>query len=124
MPGFARANAPPLPAARPKGGQLDTVPARLRRAGLETAVMRAYDPHLSPGPSGRTSSGGPICRPSTGVHLAPGRAGQEGTAMKVYEAAAIRNVAVVGHGGCGKTQLVSAALLAAGAVNRLGLVDD
>src|SRR5262245_25456413 len=44
--------------------------------------------------------------------------------MKVYEAAAIRNVAVVGHGGCGKTQLVSAALLAAGAVNRLGLVDD
>jgi len=44
--------------------------------------------------------------------------------MKVYEAAAIRNVAIVGHGGCGKTQLVSAALLAAGAVNRLGLVDD
>ena len=44
--------------------------------------------------------------------------------MKVYEAAAIRNVAVVGHGGCGKTQLVSAALLAAGAINRLGLVDD
>ena len=44
--------------------------------------------------------------------------------MKVYEAAAIRNVAVVGHGGCGKTQLVAAALLAAGAVNRLGLVDD
>ena len=44
--------------------------------------------------------------------------------MKVYEAAAIRNVAVVGHGGCGKTQLVSAALMAAGAVNRLGLVDD
>jgi elongation factor G len=44
--------------------------------------------------------------------------------MKVYEAAAIRNVAVVGHGGCGKTQLLSAALLAAGAVNRLGLVDD
>jgi elongation factor G len=44
--------------------------------------------------------------------------------MKVYEAASIRNVAVVGHGGCGKTQLVSAALLAAGAVNRLGLVDD
>jgi len=44
--------------------------------------------------------------------------------MKVYEAAAIRNVAVVGHGGCGKTQLVSAMLFAAGAVNRLGKVDD
>ncbi len=44
--------------------------------------------------------------------------------MKVYDAANIRNVAVVGHGGCGKTQLVSALLFAAGMVNRLGLVDD
>jgi len=44
--------------------------------------------------------------------------------MKVYDAASIRNVAVVGHAGCGKTQLVSAMLFAAGAVNRLGRVDD
>lgn len=44
--------------------------------------------------------------------------------MKVYDAAGLRNVAIVGHGGCGKTQLVSALLLAAGAVNRLGKVDD
>jgi elongation factor G len=44
--------------------------------------------------------------------------------MKVYDAASIRNVAVVGHGGSGKTQLVSAMLFAAGAVNRLGKVDD
>jgi elongation factor G len=44
--------------------------------------------------------------------------------MKVYDAAAIRNLAVVGHGGCGKTQLVSALLFCAGAVNRLGRVDD
>jgi elongation factor G len=44
--------------------------------------------------------------------------------MKVYDAASIRNVAVVGHGGCGKTQLVSALLFEAGMVNRLGLVDD
>jgi elongation factor G len=44
--------------------------------------------------------------------------------MKVYDAGSIRNVAVVGHGGCGKTQLVSAMLFAAGAVNRLGKVDD
>src|SRR5258705_3877297 len=44
--------------------------------------------------------------------------------MKVYDAAAIRNVAVVGHGGCGKTQLVSAMLFVAGAVNRLGKVDE
>ncbi|MGE0392583.1 MAG: elongation factor G [Vicinamibacterales bacterium] len=44
--------------------------------------------------------------------------------MKEYEAAGIRNVAVVGHGGCGKTQLISALLFAAGAVTRLGRVDD
>jgi elongation factor G len=44
--------------------------------------------------------------------------------MKVYETAAIRNVAVVGHGGAGKTQLVSTLLFDAGMTNRLGRVDD
>ena len=44
--------------------------------------------------------------------------------MKVYDAPGIRNVAVVGHGGCGKTSLVSAFLFDMGAVNRLGRVDD
>src|SRR5262245_2090557 len=44
--------------------------------------------------------------------------------MKVYDAPAIRNVAVVGHSGAGKTQLVSALLFDAGAVNRFGRVDD
>jgi elongation factor G len=36
----------------------------------------------------------------------------------------IRNVGVVGHGGVGKTSLVEAMLFAAGAVTRLGKVDD
>jgi elongation factor G len=44
--------------------------------------------------------------------------------MKVYDAAGIRNVAFVGHSGAGKTQLISAMLLDAGMVNRLGKVDD
>jgi len=44
--------------------------------------------------------------------------------MKVFEAAGIRNVAVVGHSGAGKTQLISALLFDAGAVNRFGKVDD
>jgi elongation factor G len=44
--------------------------------------------------------------------------------MKVFETANIRNVAVVGHGGCGKTTLVSAILFDTGAVNRLGRVED
>jgi elongation factor G len=44
--------------------------------------------------------------------------------MKVYDAPSIRNIAVVGHSGAGKTQLVSALLFDAGAVNRFGRVDD
>jgi elongation factor G len=44
--------------------------------------------------------------------------------MRVYDAANIRNVALVGHSGSGKTQLASAALFDAGAVNRFGKVDE
>jgi elongation factor G len=49
---------------------------------------------------------------------------QEAYSMKVYDAQSIRNVALVGHSGAGKTQLVSALLFDAGAVNRFGRVDD
>jgi elongation factor G len=44
--------------------------------------------------------------------------------MKVYDAAAVRNVALVGHTGSGKTQLASALLANAGMVNRFGKVDE
>ena len=44
--------------------------------------------------------------------------------MKVYTATNIRNVALVGHSGSGKTQLASAMLFDAGMVSRLGTVDD
>jgi len=44
--------------------------------------------------------------------------------MKVFEAAAIRNVALVGHSGSGKTQLASALLFDSGAAARFGKVDD
>ena len=44
--------------------------------------------------------------------------------MKVYDAPNVRNAAIVGHGGSGKTALASALLFDAGAVNRLGRVDD
>ncbi|MDQ3418520.1 MAG: GTP-binding protein, partial [Acidobacteriota bacterium] len=44
--------------------------------------------------------------------------------MKIYDAPSIRNVALVGHSGAGKTQLTAALLFDAGAVNRFGRVDD
>src|SRR5215470_10587472 len=44
--------------------------------------------------------------------------------MKVYDAANVRNVALIGHSGSGKTQLASAMLFDAGAVNRFGKVDE
>src|SRR3954471_11990833 len=52
------------------------------------------------------------------------RAQPEGAPMKVYDAGSIRNVALVGHSGSGKTQLASAILADAGMVNRFGKVDD
>src|SRR3990172_9525150 len=44
--------------------------------------------------------------------------------MKEYQTEQIRNVVVLGHGGTGKTSFSEAALFAAGAISRLGRVDD
>ena len=44
--------------------------------------------------------------------------------MKIYEADKIRNIALLGHGGCGKTTLTEAALFTAKVVNRIGKVED
>ena len=44
--------------------------------------------------------------------------------MKVYETKDIRNVAVLGHGGAGKTTIVEAMANITGVTNRMGKVTD
>jgi elongation factor G len=44
--------------------------------------------------------------------------------MKVYDSADIRNVALVGHHGAGKTMLAEAMLFASGGIKRLGSIGD
>ena len=44
--------------------------------------------------------------------------------MKTYHTANLRNIAIVGHGGSGKTSLTSAILFDSGAVNRVGRIED
>ena len=44
--------------------------------------------------------------------------------MKVYESADIRNIALVGHQGAGKTSVAESMLFTSGAITRMGSVTD
>ena len=44
--------------------------------------------------------------------------------MKVYKTQDIRNVVILGHGGCGKTSLAESMAHVTGVTNRLGRVED
>ena len=48
----------------------------------------------------------------------------EDLAMNVYTTDKIRNVVLLGHGGCGKTSLVEAMAYLSGMTSRLGKVSD
>src|SRR3989441_3621404 len=54
----------------------------------------------------------------------PSTARSQEAGLMAIEIGKIRNVGVVGHGGVGKTSLVETLLFSAGAVTRLGRVDD
>ncbi len=49
---------------------------------------------------------------------------KEEISMNVYETKNIRNVAVLGHGGCGKTTLVESLAYITGVISRMGKVTD
>src|SRR5206468_2342168 len=104
---------------------------RGRRGGRAAARSRAGrrlrrrpNPETSAGRSGRRRRLSTTW-PARGYGLRSGRPkSEEELAEMPTEAGKIRNVAVTGHRGTGKTSLVEAMLFQAGAINRLGSVEQ
>ena len=44
--------------------------------------------------------------------------------MKVYQTKDLRNICIIGHGGCGKTTLAEAIAFNAGLIDRMGKVEE
>ena len=75
-------------------------------------------------PGSRDSVPPPGSRTPLGRTLPRAGVGSPGGTLKQYPTEKIRNVALVGHGSAGKTTLAEALLFTAGAIGRVGTVED
>ena len=85
----------------------------LRPASRDPGGAALSFTNISPGAGPRLSFSSADLHPVTSL-VTPARR----TVMKIYPTKDIRNVGIVGHGGTGKTQLVSSLLYTAGATAR------
>src|SRR4029077_8317106 len=115
-----------LPASVGRASGRTSLPRRLPEgARLARSRPRAKVPPPPPrsGHCSRTTSpGAPV---GIGSGFLDSRATRStGGFVKTFPTSKLRNVALVGHGGAGKTSLAEAMLFTAGAIPRLGRVED
>src|SRR6476620_1326574 len=128
----ASAGTPRPRSPRPSGPRPRSTPARQRRSSMHELLViamsaRAREQNEGTTGLGDTGSSRRAHWSRAGVLRRLTRpAGRQlsGVFVKTFPTAKIRNVALVGHGGAGKTSLAEALLLVAGAIPRLGKVED
>src|SRR5579864_728696 len=101
------------PSEVPTGATPSSTALRKRPSNTLNASLGPVSPYQGPSVGWRdTGPGG------------PGQRSRNEARMASVPSARIRNVALVGHGGSGKTTLAEALLFSAGAIPRMGRVED